>query len=454
MGPPDLLPQLRTEVPGPRSRQLAARLQRVECADTTFVDDTFPLFWERASGCNVWDADGNRFVDLTAAFGVCILGHTHLVQRTAVLRQAGRLVHAMGDVHPAALKVELAEQLARLAPAALEVVLFGSSGSDAIEAALKTASLATGRPGAVAFEGAYHGLGYGALSLTWRAHFRGPFRAQLNPHVVHLPYPGRRHGAASSGDGAPVAVHQILERLDTLLGSDAGEAIGAVFVEPIQGRGGVVVPAADFLPGLREICTRRGRLLVADEILTGLGRTGSWFACSQADVVPDLLCLGKSLAGGLPLSACIGTKAVMQCWERSRGEARHTQTFLGNPLAAAVASATLHLLEKEDWPARVAERGAVLGEELAALLSGREGVVAIRGRGFLWGIECGGPHGADGARVREVVHAALRRGWILLPAGDEGEVLELLPPYVLGAAQWRGMLEVLDELMSRIPASV
>ena len=451
MGPPDLLPELRTEVPGPRSRQLAARLQRVECADTTFVDETFPLFWERASGCNVWDSDGNRFVDLTAAFGVCILGHTQLVQRTAVLRQAGRLVHAMGDVHPAALKVELAEQLGRLAPGALEVVLFGNSGSDAIEAALKTSALATGRPGVVAFEGAYHGLGYGALSLTWRAHFRAPFRSQLNPHVVHLPYPGR---GVTSGDGNPASVHEVLERLDALLASDAGEPLGAVVVEPIQGRGGVIVPAADFLPGLREICTRRGRLLVVDEILTGLGRTGSWFACTQAEVVPDLLCLGKSLAGGLPLSACIGTKAVMESWERSRGEARHTQTFLGNPLAAAVACATLNLLEKEAWPARVAERGTVLGEELAALLSGREGVAAIRGRGFLWGIECGGPQGPDGARVREVVHAALRRGWILLPAGDDGQVLELLPPYVLGKAQWRGMLQLLDELFSRIPARV
>ena len=452
MGPADLLPELRTEVPGPRSRQLAARLQRVECADTTYVDEHFPLFWERASGCNVWDADGNRYVDLTAAFGVCILGHTHPVQRTALLRQAGRLVHAMGDVHPAALKVELAEKLARLAPGALEVVLFGSSGSDAIEAALKTAALATGRPGAVAFEGAYHGLGYGALSLTWRAHFRAPFRAQLNPQVVHLPYPGRPSSTAAGG--APVAVHEVLEQLDTLLGSDAGEPLGAVVVEPIQGRGGVMVPAADFLPGLREICSRRGRLLVADEILTGMGRTGSWFACNHASVVPDLLCLGKSLAGGLPLSACIGTKAVMEGWERSRGEARHTQTFLGNPLAAAAASATLDLLEAEAWPERVAECGASMGEELAAALADRDGIAAIRGRGFLWGIECTAAHGPDGARVQQVVHAALRRGWIVLPAGEEGEVLELMPPYVLGKSQWRGMLQLLDELFSRIPASV
>ncbi len=454
----DLLPQLVTEVPGPRSRALAARLRSVECPDTTYLAEDFPIFWQRGAGANVWDEDDNRYVDLTAAFGVCALGHGHPAQRRAMQQQADRLVHAMGDVHPSRLKVEVAEELRRIAPRNLGVALFASSGSDAIESALKTCMIATGRPGAVAFEGAYHGLGYGALALTWRRHFREPFLAQLNPEVVHLPFPESEVLGLDARRPLPrrptPPAEDVLARLDALLGSAAGERIGAVFVEPIQGRGGVVVPPAGFLQGLREICTRRSRLLVADEILTGLGRTGRWFACEHENVVPDLLCLGKSLAGGLPLSVCMGTPEVMQAWERSQGEARHTQTFLGNPLACAVALATLEILRREEWPAQVESRGAELGADLVDTLQDTAGIGAIRGRGFLWGIECltrtGEP---DGARAGAVVRAALGRGTILLAAGDAGHVLELVPPFVLGLKQWRGACELLGDLMVRIPPS-
>ena len=450
----DLLPQIVTEVPGPRSRELAARLRAVECPDTTYLGEDFPVFWQRGAGANVWDEDDNRYVDLTAAFGVCALGHGHPVQRAAMRQQAERLVHAMGDVHPTRLKVEVAEELRRTAPGDLGVALFASSGSDAIESALKTCAIATGRPGAVAFEGAYHGLGYGALALTWRQHFRAPFLSQLNPDVVHLPFP-RSSGPEVRGHSQrqeAAKAEDVLARLDVLLGSAAGERIGAVFVEPILGRGGVVVPAAGFLQGLREICTRRSRLLVADEILTGLGRTGRWFACEHESVVPDLLCVGKSLAGGLPLSACLGTPQVMEAWERSQGEARHTQTFLGNPLACAVARATLEILRREEWPAQIAARGAEMGTDLATALENTSGIGAIRGRGFLWGIECltrGGK--PDGARASAVVRAALGRGVILLASGDRGNVLELVPPFVLGPAQWRSARDLLGELLARIP---
>jgi 4-aminobutyrate aminotransferase-like enzyme len=445
---PDLLPRLVTAVPGPASRALAENLGRCECPDTTYLAADFPVFWERADGCNVWDADGNRLVDLTAAFGVCTLGHAHPAQRGALARQAEALVHAMGDVHPAAPKVRLAEELARSAPGDLDVCLFGGSGSDAVEAALKTAALATGRPGAVAFEGGYHGLGYGALALTWRSHFRAPFAAQLNPHVVHLPFPGR---ARPSGTGAPWDADEVLDRLDAFLAGADAESVGAVCVEPIQGRGGIVVPGPRFLQGLREICSRRGRLLVVDEILTGLGRTGTWFACDAAGVVPDLLCLGKSLAGGLPLSVCIGSARVMAAWKRSRGEARHTQTFLGNPLACAVALATLEVLRAEDWPRRVAARGAAIGRDLESL-RGAPGVASVRGCGLMWGIVLVTAQGQpDGARGGAIARAALQRGYVLLTAGDEGEVLELLPPFVLGEAQWQGALRVLQELLGTLP---
>jgi len=395
------LPEIVVTPPGPRSRALGARLGRVECPDTTYIGADFPVFWQRAAGANVWDADGNRYIDLTAAFGVAGIGHTHPEVVEAVRAQAQRLVHGMGDVHPPALKVQLGERLAELAPGGLGVSLFGSDGSDAVEAALKTATLATDRPGCVAFAGAYHGLGYGALAATWRDDFRQPFVAQLNPHVRHLPFPDPRRRPCGGRDAADEAGRAI-ERLDELLAGRDGETLGAVVVEPIQGRAGVT---------------------------------------------PDLMCVGKSLGGGLPLSACIGTPEVMSAWGRSDGEARHTSTFLGNPLACAAALATLEVLRRDAWPEVVAERGVALGERLEGLRD-IAGVTDVRGRGFLWGVELETPGGApDAGRAFAVAVGALRRGVLLLADGTGRNVLAFSPPFCISEAQ-------LDAAMAAVRAAL
>lgn len=449
-------PSIRTPPPGPRSRALAARLQRVECPDTTYIADDFPVFWERAEGALVWDADGNRYVDLTGAFGVAVPGHAPQRVGIALREQAARLVHGMGDVHPSALKVQVAERLAAVAPGDLGVTLFGNAGFEAVEAALKTATLATGRPGAVAFAGAYHGLGYGALAVTWREDFRAPFVSQLNPHVAHMEFPHPRwaQGGRGTGQGdADRAAARALEQVDRLLAGSTGSRFGAVLVEPIQGRAGVVVPHASFLPGLREICTRRGVLLVCDEILTGLGRTGRWFACEHANVAPDLLCVGKALGGGLPLSACVGTPDVMAAWGKSTGEARHTSTFLGNPLACAAAIATLDGLREEDWPARVALAGAAFGARLQELTA-LPGVVDVRGLGLLWGVELRDASGApDATRAFAIVRAALRRGVLVLADGTDRNVLSFTPPYVLSAAQRDAAIDALRDAILETAAA-
>jgi 4-aminobutyrate aminotransferase-like enzyme len=425
------LPEMRVMPPGPRSQALAARLRHVECPDTTYVSERFPVFWDRASGANVWDADGNRYVDLTAAFGVALAGHGHPAVAAAIVAQGARLAHGMGDVHPTEIKVQVAEELAALAPGDLGVTLFGNSGSDAVEAALKTAALATGQPGVLAFEGAYHGLGHGALAATWRDDFRAPFRAQLNPHVVHVPYP------ASGRDAAAAA----LDRVDAALAANI--QIGCVLVEPVLGRGGIVVPHPSFLAGLREICTRRGRLLICDEVLTGLGRTGRWFACEHAGVVPDLLCAGKVLGGGLPLSACIGTPAVMAAWGSSNGEARHTFTHLGNPLACAAGLATLDVLHSVDAPALAVERGAALGAALEVLAT-YAGVGPPHGLGLLWGVDLVGADGTpDPRRAFEVVVGALQRGVFVLADGTDRNVLAFSPPLCLADSQITAAIEAL-----------
>jgi 4-aminobutyrate aminotransferase-like enzyme len=418
--PATLAPALVTEVPGPRSRALAERLRAVESRNVTCLAPDAPIFWERAAGANVWDVDGNRFLDLGGAFAVANVGHAHPRVVRAVAEQSARLLHGMGDVHPSAPKVELLEALAARFPGGGPArAVLGSSGADAVEAALKTAQLATGRAGVLAFEGGYHGLSYGALDTTWRADFRAPFAARL---------PGRtafaRYGDAEDARRAA---------------REAGFAIGAVLVEPVQGRGGVRVPPPGFLTALRQLCDAEGWLLIADEVFTGFGRTGRLFACDAEAVVPDLLCVGKGLASGMPLSACIGRAPVMDAWPESKGEALHTQTFLGHPPSCAAALAALAVLDEEKLVQRAAETGAAALALLARRSAGLAAVKEVRGAGLMLGIECAAPELAQRAVAR-----ALRRGVILLPAGDDGRVLSLTPPLCIdGEALLAGAAEVL-----------
>ena len=416
----DELPEIRTEIPGPRSRALAERLARVECPEVTCL--TQPLiFWEHASGSNVTDVDENRYVDLLAGFGVASLGYAHpeLVQVTAA--QAATLPHAMGDVYPARLKLELLEALAHVLPAGLGSAILSSSGSDAVESALKTALIVTGRPGVVAFEGAYHGLGLGALDVTERQHFRAPFESRLAKATRFLPY------------GDADAVREAIRR----------EPVGAILVEPIQGRAGIRVPPVGFLRELREIANESGALLIADEVYTGLGRTGYWLACEADGVVPDLVALGKGLGGGFPISACVGRGEIMQKWGPSTGEAVHTSTHLGNPLGCAISLKLLEVLARE----RLLERARRLGEHVLERLE-RElrpcpGVRDVRGRGLLLGIELDEP-----AQATRVVHEALRSGWILLAEGADARVLTLTPPLTISEALLDRALDRLVELVS------
>lgn len=404
----DRLPELRTTIPGPRSRALAERLGRVESRNVMCPFPLPPIFWERAAGSNVWDVDGNRFVDLGAGFGVAAVGHAHPRVARAVAEQSATLLHAMGDVHPPAIKVELLEALcARYPGGAAARGVLGSSGSDAVEIALETALLATGRPGVVAFESAYHGLSLGALDATWRPLFRDPFAARL---------PGAT-AFARFGDAGDVV----------RAARECAVPVGAVLVEPVQGRGGERVPPPDFLPALRELCDREGWLLIADEIYTGCGRTGRFFACEHAGVVPDLLCAGKGLASGMPISVCLGRAEVMDAWPPSRGEALRTQTFLGHPPGCAAALACLAILEEEKLVERAAELGAFALGRLRSGLGGASGVVELRGLGLLLGIELDAPE-----RAAEACRTLLEQGLIVLTSGDDARVLSLTPALTIG----------------------
>ena len=403
----DLLPLLKTRIPGPKSHALARQLRRYESRNITYVSDHWPVFWQRASGANVWDVDGNRYLDLTGAFGVANVGHTNPRVVKAIQEQAGKLLHAMGDVHPNELKLKLARELAALTFGRWNKsegrVVFANSGAEAVEAALKTAAIHTKRPGVIAFEGAYHGLTYGALDTTWRADFRSPFSKQLGHFTAHVPF-GRLPEVAKIQD------------------------FGAVIVEPIQGRGGIVVPPDDFLPKLRRFCDDHGLLLILDEIYTGFCRTGRWFACEHSGVVPDLVCVGKAMAGGFPISACIGRAEIMDSWPESQGEAIHTSTFMGNPLGCAAALASIGEMKR----LKLAVRSHELGEWLAARLAR---IGKVRGKGLMLGLEVG--------NAVPIVEKLLQGGILALPEGSRSEVLGLTPPLVITKRQLDFCLETL-----------
>lgn len=415
-----MLPEIITTIPGPRSLDLAKRLGRVECRNTTYCTPDWPIFWDRAEGANVWDADGNRLIDLTSAFGVATLGHG--ATAVAAANQAGRLVHAMGDVHPATAKVELCERLAELTfgrwHGQAGKCLLGNSGFEAVEAAIKTAVLATGRKRIIAFDGGYHGLGFGSLLGAGIPWFRQPFEHQLAAITDQLPYPR---------DGDAASMQAFRNALANVNAADAA----AVLVEPFQGRGGIVVPPAGFLTELREWCDRHGVMLVFDEIYTGFFRTGRWFACEHEAVVPDLICLGKALSGGFPISACVGHADVMDAWPATQGEALHTSTFLGNPVGCAMAIASIDAFSEREFETRIADASSAWDRALTRLAN-HPRVHEIRGPGLMKGIEF---READGSPASDLVISLvirlLKLGFIALPDAPEGHVLALTPPVVL-----------------------
>jgi 4-aminobutyrate aminotransferase/(S)-3-amino-2-methylpropionate transaminase len=424
------LPHVPVPPPGPRSRELSARLAAVESpafearrearADSSGADHA-PIVYASGRGSNVFDADGNRYVDLTAGFGALLLGHAPNPATDAATAAMGELALALGDVYASELKVTACEALAALFPEPGARVMLGLSGADAVTCALKTAALATKKPRVVAFEGAYHGLSHGPLAACgFSASFREPFAAQLGVDVAFAPYPG----SPADLDASLTAVRAAIR----------GGDVAAVLVEPILGRGGCVVPPASFLPALRSMCDDSGALLVADEVWSGVGRTGSMLACDHTGVVPDVLCLGKGLGGGVPVSACIGRATVMASWAAHGGATIHTGTHFGSPPACAALLATLGAVKDGDLAARAADRGDALVQDLTA-----RGLRA-RGRGLMVGVELG-----DAARALAVARALLQAGYVVLTGGARGDVLTLSPPLTIAPELLAAFAEALSE---------
>lgn len=439
-----LLPDI-VRPPAATTRAWIDRLAAVECPAITArrsrraadPGGRDPIVWAEARGANVVDVEGNRYVDLSSGFGVAAIGHRHPRVVEAITRQAGSLVHAMGDLFPSREKIELGERLAERTPGDLQKSILGASGADAVEAAIKSAIVATGRSRVLAFSGGYHGMSLGALGVSgYRDSFRAPFANRAGAIELRLPYADCDR--CPIGHSHPQCGLACADYVDHLLGSDVSgaEDVAAIIVEAIQGRGGLVEPPPGWLGRLREITRARGIVLIVDEIYTGWGRTGTLFASDHERIVPDVLCVGKAMGGGVPISAAIGTPAVMEAWGETRGEALHTSTFLGNPLACAAAIAALDVIRDEQMEQRAQQVGDAFRRGLEHALAGHELVAGIRGRGAMLGVALRTRDGAAwaGGGV-EAMNALLDRGFITSPSGSAGEVIGLSPPFVTTPAQ-------------------
>lgn len=423
------LPDMRIEPPGPESRRLAENLAHNESPGvSTMSTGHIPIVWTTARGANVIDADGNVYIDLSGAFGVASIGHNNPKVRAAIRAQSRHLIHSLADVHPSNTRVQLAERLATLAPVEDAQVMFANTGAEAVELAMKTSSRWTGHHRFIAFEGAYHGVSYGALAATHRHDFREPYEPQLHQGVVHVPYPNPTHRPDRS----------LREWLEPVAQALAKGGIAGVLVEPVQGRGGEIVPPKGFLSELQKLCRIRKVLLIVDEMITGFGRTGRWFAVDHEDVRPDLICLGKAMGGGMPLSACVGRREVMDSWRYKTGEAPHASTFMDHPLSSSAALATLNEMERLDLPQRANRLGRYTLKRLGALSKQCDHVLGTRGLGLMIGIELA----IDSLAIAD---ACLQRGVIVLGGGPKRNVLSLTPPITITQRQLNYALMVIEE---------
>jgi 4-aminobutyrate aminotransferase len=419
------LPDIVTELPGPRARvQIALDAQYV----TPSLPRAYDLVPVRGDGLVVEDIDGNRFLDFAAGIAVNSTGHGHPDVVAAIADQAATLIHCASSDYYVPIYAELARELDRISPISGPTRTFlANSGAEAVEAAMKLARYVTGRQNLIAFLGAFHGRTYGAMTLTgskakYHAHY-----SPLVPGVYHVPY---------GNAGIEELEERVFQRLMP------AEEFAAVFVEPIQGEGGYVVPEPDFLPRLRRLCDQHGILLVDDEIQSGMGRTGKWWAIQHFGVEPDVVLSAKGIASGLPLAAMVARSELMT-WPAGA----HGSTFGGNPVSCAAALATIRLIERE-LLANAAERGEQLLAGLRPLVARHPRTVRdVRGIGLMIGIEF-----ESAMTANAVQEACFQRGLLVLTAGED--VVRMSPALSVSAEQATIGLRIFSEAVAAVDSRV
>lgn len=368
-----------------------------------------PVTITRGRGALVWDIHGKEYVDCTGSYGVCIVGHSHPKVVEAIERQAKTLISCHASFYND-VRSELLQKLVQIAPKGINKVFLGNSGAESVECAIKLARKFTGKPEIIAMMGAFHGKTMGALSATWNKKYREPFKP-LVPGFKHVP---------------PDNLEKVNEAIT--------ENTAAILIEPIRGEGGIRLPKNGFLQGLREICDEKGILLILDEVQTGFGRTGKMFACEHWDVTPDIICLAKSVAGGLPLGVTFAKENIMSSFKI--GE--HSTTFSGNPLICAAACAAIDVMVEEKLPERAAKLGKYFKERLEELQAKHKIVRDVRGLGLMIGMELK-------FDVLNILLKSINNGVLILDAGRT--ILRFLPPLVIEKKHIDRVVTVLDAIL-------
>jgi 4-aminobutyrate aminotransferase len=438
-------PKLVTTLPGPKAQRVVADDDRLISPSYT---RSYPMVAKRGRGVRVEDVDGNEFLDFAAGIAVTSTGHCHPEVVKAIQDQAAELIHISGTDFYYESLVTMAERLSAIAPMpGPHRFYYGNSGAEAVECALKIARYHTGRQNVIAFFGAFHGRTMGALSLTASKPQQRRRFAPLMPGVTHVRYPYAYRGCSGGPQEEEAFALGCARYIEEKLFKTTlpPEEVAAIFVEPIQGEGGYVVAPAIFMQELRRICDKYGILLVADEVQSGAGRTGKWWAIEHTGVEPDIVCIAKGIASGMPLGICM-TRAEIMDWKPGS----HASTFGGNPVCIAAALATMDILQREGI-ANAAKMGELMFERLRSWTQ-RFGIVGeIRGRGLMIGIEIVKDQQSRepaGAWRDRIVDLAFERGLLILGCGETA--IRLAPPLVVNEHEASIALDILEEAIAQV----
>src|SRR2546421_372683 len=429
--------ELKTAVPGPRSREILARKERV-VADALSV--FLPVVIDQGEGATLTDVDGNTFIDFTGGVGCLNVGHANPRVTEAVQEQAARFLHTDFTIVPYEVYVTLAERLVATAPISGQAkAAFFNAGTEAVENAVKFARAHTKRPAVIGFEGGFHGRTLLSLTLTSKTH---PYKAGLGPfapEVYRLPFAQDYRGPSA---------REALEALErALVTYVAAESVAAIVIEPVQGEGGFVVAPPEFLEGVRRICDDNGIVLVVDEVQAGFGRTGKMWGIEHYEVEPDLMCVAKSIAAGLPLSGVIGRAEIMD----APGDSAIGGTYVGNPVAQAAALAVLDVFEDEGLVAAAKEIGETIRGRMLAWQQRWDAVGDVRGLGCMLAIELVHDRGTKDPApelASAVVEAASERGLLLLKSGIYSNCIRVLVPLVISEGELDEALVVWEDALA------
>ncbi len=404
----------------------------------------FPIQAERAEGCYVYAVDGKKYLDFTCGIGVTNTGHCHPKVVEAIREQAGLFIHAQANIVVHKPMLQLINELRKIVHPSIDGFFFSNSGAEALEGAVKLARAATGKSNIIVFSGSFHGRTAGTMALTTsKTIYRSGFQP-LPAGVFVTPYP---YAYKLGLTEAQTTDYCLAALEDLLLSQTSPNETAAILIEPVLGEGGYVVPPVSFIKGLKELCSRNGILLIFDEVQSGFGRTGKWFAQDHFNVVPDIMTVAKGIASGLPLSGVFSPLSLMKKWQTGS----HGGTYGGNPVACAAGIATIRAMRNEDMPGNAYQRGVQLISGLRKLQEEYPVIGDVRGLGLMVGTEFttkGKP--ADKSITKAIIHACEERGLLLLSCGTYDNVIRWIPPLIVTETQIDDGLKIFGQVLKEV----